>query len=115
MVAENLTIGLVLGAALVDSVNPCVFGVLIFLLAFMTRVFQKPSRMLIGGLFYTLVIYLTYLGLGFGILKAAVSVDIATAFYWIAASIAIIAGVLEIKDYFWYGKGFSLEMIPGAA
>jgi len=25
------------------------------------------------------------------------------------------AGLLEIKDYFWYGKGFSLAMLPGTA
>lgn len=114
-IAENLTLGIVIGAALVDSINPCVFGVLIFLLAFLTKVFKSKSQMLIGGLLYSGVVYATYLLLGFGVLKVAVSVDIANAFYWVAASIAIIAGVLEIKDYFWYGKGFSLQMIPGAS
>ena len=33
----------------------------------------------------------------------------------IVALVAIFAGVLEIKDYFWYGKGFTLQMIPGGA
>ncbi|MAG60087.1 hypothetical protein CMO96_04845 [Candidatus Woesebacteria bacterium] len=115
MIGEDLTLGIIIGAALVDSINPCVLGVLIFLLAFLTRVFSSRTRMLIGGLLYTIVVYITYLALGFGIFKAAVSVGVASGFYWVAAIIAIVAGLFEIKDFFWYGKGFSLQMIPGAS
>ena len=115
MLAENLTLGIVIGAALVDSINPCVFGVLIFLIAFMNRVFKSRKRMLLGGLLYSVVVYITYLVLGFGILKITVGIGISNAFYFLAAAVAIVAGLLEIKDYFWYGKGFSLQMIPGGA
>ncbi|PIR69391.1 MAG: hypothetical protein COU47_03410 [Candidatus Niyogibacteria bacterium CG10_big_fil_rev_8_21_14_0_10_46_36] len=116
MLEGNLTLGIIIGAALLDSINPCVIGVLVFLIAFMTRVFKSRNRMLVGGLVYTLVVYLTYLLLGFGILRLTfLSPDVATTFYWIVAIIAIFAGFLEIKDYFWYGKGFSLQMIPGAS
>ncbi len=111
----DMNIGIIIGAALADSVNPCVFGVLIFLLAFMTKVFKTPRKMLLGGLFYTLVVYATYLALGFGILKVTVSTGFSSAFYTLAAIVAIIAGVLEVKDYFWYGKGFTLQMIPGGS
>ncbi|MBI4135857.1 hypothetical protein HY477_03935 [Candidatus Uhrbacteria bacterium] len=115
MLDGNLTLGIILAAALADSINPCVLGVLIFLVAFQMRVFKSANRMLVGGLLYTVVVYVTYLALGFGILKIAVSLHVANAFYWIAAIIAIIAGLLEIKDFFWYGRGFTLQMIPGAA
>ena len=111
----ELTLGIIIVAALVDSINPCVFGVLIFLIAFMTKLFKSANKMLLGGLLYSAVVYITYLLLGFGILKVALSTGIATTFYWIAALIAIVAGLLEIKDYFWYGKGFSLQIIPGGA
>jgi cytochrome c biogenesis protein CcdA len=115
MFGQELTLGIVITAALVDSINPCVLGVLIFLIAFMTRVFKSAKKMLIGGLLSSVVVYVTYLVLGLGILKAALSVGVAAGFYWAAAVIAIVAGLLEIKDYFWYGKGFSLQMIPGGA
>lgn len=115
MVGEGLTLSVVIGAALADSINPCVLGVLIFLIAFLTRVFKSRNKMLLGGLLYSLVVYITYLALGFGILRVAVSFEFANAFYWVAAIIAIIAGLLEIKDFFWYGKGFSLQMIPGGS
>ncbi|MAG73227.1 hypothetical protein CL620_02855 [archaeon] len=112
---EGLTLPILVGAALLDSINPCVFGVLIFLIAFMTRVFKSPKRMVMGGLFYTLVVYLAYFFIGLGFLKFTVSFNFSQTVYWIAAIIAIGAGLLEIKDYFWYGKGFSLQMIPGGA
>jgi len=58
---------------------------------------------------------LTYLLIGIGFLKFTVSFGFSVAVYWIAAVIAIAAGLVEIKDYFWYGKGFSLQIIPGGA
>ncbi len=114
MLGEDITLGIIIGAALADSINPCVFGVLIFLLLFLSRAFTSKTRMLIVGLFYSFVVYLTYLALGVGILNVSISFGIAFLFYWFAAVIAIIAGLLEIKDFFWYGKGVSLKMLPGA-
>lgn len=115
MLLEGLTIPIIIGAALVDSINPCVFGVLIFLIAFMTKVFKSHHRMLIGGIIYTTVVYASYFLIGLGFLKFTVSFGLSVAIYWIAATIAIIAGLVEIKDFFWYGRGFSLQIIPGAA
>ncbi|PIT92340.1 MAG: hypothetical protein COU08_02930 [Candidatus Harrisonbacteria bacterium CG10_big_fil_rev_8_21_14_0_10_42_17] len=114
MPGQELTLGIIIVAAALDSINPCVFGVLIFLIAFMTKLFKSSRKMLIGGFLYSFVVYITYLFIGFGLLRVALGTGLSTAFYWIAAIIAIIAGLLEIKDYFWYGKGFSLQMIPGA-
>lgn len=112
---SELTLGIIITAAILDSINPCVLGVLIFLIAFMTRMFKSPTKMLMMGLLYTAVVYATYLVLGIGILKLTLSTNVAGTFYWIAALVAIVAGLLEIKDYFWYGKGFSLQMLPGAS
>jgi cytochrome c biogenesis protein CcdA len=114
MIADQLTLPLIISAAAIDSINPCVFGVLIFLLSFLLTVFKSPRRMLIGGLVYSLAVYITYFALGFGILIFAVGSGFAKAVYWFAAIVAILAGLLEVKDFFWYGKGFSLQMIPGA-
>ena len=109
------TLGILIGAALLDSINPCVFGVLIFLLMFMTRVFKTRNKMLFGGLLYTSVVYLSYFLIGFFLIEITVSAGISSAVYWIAAVVALLAGLLEIKDFFWYGKGFSLQMLPGAS
>lgn len=112
---EQLTLGVIIAAALADSINPCVFGVLIFLLAYMTKVFKNTARMLVAGLIYITSVYITYFLIGVGIFTLAYTAGLAKPFYWFAASVAIAAGIFEVKDYFWYGKGFSLQMIPGAA
>ncbi len=112
---QELTLPIIVVAALVDSINPCVFGVLIFLIAFMTKLFKSSKKMVAFGLLYTSVVYATYLLLGLGILKFSMSTGFSNFFYWVAALLAIIAGLLEIKDYFWYGKGFSLQILPGGA
>ena len=112
---EQLTLGIIIAAALADSINPCVFGVLIFLLAYMVTVFKNKLKMLIAGLIYTLVVYITYLLIGIGIFAFTQSTGIVKPFYWFAAIVAILAGFVEIKDYIWYGRWFSLQMFPGGA
>ena len=112
---EQLTLGIIIAAALADSINPCVFGVLIFLLAYMTAVFKNKTKMLIAGLIYITAVYITYFLIGIGIFTLAYTAGLAKPFYWFAAIVAIAAGIFEIKDYFWYGKGFSLQIIPGGA
>ena len=81
----------------------------------MGRIYKTRKGVLLGGLLYTAVVYATYLLLGFGILKVAVSIGFAAMFYFIVAVIAILAGLFELKDFFWYGKGFTLQMFPGGA
>jgi len=115
MLPEGLTLPIIVGAAVLDSINPCVFGVLIFLIAFMTKVFKNPNKMLVGGLIYTAVVYVTYLLIGIGILQFTASFGFSVIVYWIAALIAIFAGILEIKDFFFYGKWLSLRMSKGAS
>lgn len=112
---EQLTLGIVIAAALADSINPCVFGVLIFLLAYMTAVFKNKNRMLLSGFIYITAVYVTYFLIGVGIFTLAYTAGLARPFYWFAAIVAILAGLFEIKDFFWYGKGFSLQIIPGGA
>ncbi|MBS3139016.1 hypothetical protein J4207_04900 [Candidatus Woesearchaeota archaeon] len=115
MLPEGLTLPIIIGAAVLDSINPCVFGVLIFLIAFMTKVFKNQNKMLVGGLIYTTVVYVTYLLIGIGILQFTVSFGFSVIIYWVAALIAIFAGVLEIKDFFFYGRWLSLRMSKGAS
>ncbi len=106
----------VLGAA-IDSVNPCAFGVLIFLMTYLTKVFDRKSTVLIGGLLYTSAVYITYFLAGLGLLSAVQNPAISYWFYWVATFVAFSAAAFEIKDFFWYGRGVSMDMsiIPGSA
>ncbi|OQX22236.1 MAG: hypothetical protein BWK75_01260 [Candidatus Altiarchaeales archaeon A3] len=67
---ELLTIATVIGAAFIDSINPCAMGVLIIFITFMiTSANFSRRRMAIYGMIYIVAVYLTYFLAGIGILK----------------------------------------------
>ncbi|HRZ85333.1 MAG TPA: cytochrome c biogenesis protein [Candidatus Paceibacterota bacterium] len=106
---DNLRISVVIGAALIDSINPCAFSVLIFLLVYLMTLGSK-RRILKIGLIYISVVFLVYFISGFGLFAIVQKAGVTRIVFNIAAIIAIFAGVINIKDFFWYGKGFSLAI-----
>jgi len=106
------TLGAVLVTAAVDSINPCAIGVILLLVATMIKQDRKRDILKVGTIYITAV-YVTYFVAGLGILYALTEIPTQVANY-ITASVALIViagGTLEVKDFFWYGKGSSL-MIP---
>ncbi len=113
---EAITLPILIGAAVIDSINPCAFGVLICLLAYLGAAARK-ARILIHGFVYLTAIFLTYLAAGLILLPLIQTLTrtfTVYAYYTIAALI-FTAGLVEIKDYFWYGRWFSLAIFPSAA
>jgi len=110
-------IPVLIGAAVVDSINPCAFGVLIFLLAYLTKTAgNNKTKLLVHGLAYIVAVFLTYLIAGLILMPIIGSLGrISTTLYGVIGSIVILFGLLELKDFFWYGKGPSLQLLPGAS
>ena len=109
----EISLPIIIGAALIDGINPCAFGVLIFLLAYLSKVAHK-SHMLLNGLIYIFFVFLTYLVAGLillPIIRAMAGFSVIS--YYVLAGIIAFAGVLEVKDFFWYGKGWTLAIMPG--
>ena len=110
------TLGTVLVTALIDSINPCAIGVLILLVSIMIA-FKTKKEMLFYGLMYVLAVFVTYVLAGFGILYFLSSIPLFVSEYIsiVVGSLIIIAGLIEIKDFFWYGQGISLAIPPERA
>lgn len=106
------TLGLVVASALVDSINPCAIGVLILMISVIMGSGKSIKRMLILGGAYTFAIFITYLVAGLGLVYFFTAIPIVIAEYLSigVGILVILAGMLEIKDFFWYGKGFSLQI-----
>lgn len=106
------TLATVLATALVDSINPCAIGVLILLLSSLV-VAKKKDKILKVGLLYVGSVYLTYFLYGLGLISFMAVIPLVWAEYIsvVVGIIVVFAGLIEIKDYFWYGEGISL-MIP---
>lgn len=112
----DLTWPFIIGAAIIDSINPCAIGVLVFLLSYLLEQTQKPIKILTHGLTYVSAVFLTYLAAGFILLPIIDQLgEASTSAYVVLGILVIIAGLLEVKDYFWYGKGPSLSIMPSAS
>ena len=108
--SQTLTLGSIIVAALIDSINPCAFGVLIFLLATMFSM-ASSKRALKYGLIYVFIIFIVYFLAGLGIMKIISEFSGAMNYIIILAGVLVfIGGLIEIKDFFWYGKGVSLRI-----
>ncbi|MBI2148581.1 hypothetical protein HYU23_02785 [Candidatus Woesearchaeota archaeon] len=99
-----------------DSINPCAFGVLIFLLSYLAASAKKKIHMLTNGIFYIIGVFITYFIAGLLLIPIIEKLGkVSVASYLVISVIIMIAGIIEIKDYFWYGKGFSLSIFPSEA
>ncbi len=106
---KGLSLWVVIAAALIDSINPCAFGVLLFLMTVLLTM-GSAKRALRSGIIYTFVILLVYLAAGFGIMQAITSLSILNEVKIVAGFLVLIGGIIELKDFFWEGKGFSLRI-----
>jgi len=112
----EVNLPLIIGASLIDGINPCAFGVLIFLLAYLFKTSHNSKKMLVNGIVYIVAVFLTYLAAGLILMPIIKTLgQISVWSYRIIGGLIILAGLVEIKDFFWYGKWFSLAIIPGYA
>jgi len=123
--AEQLTLSIVVIAGLVDGINPCAIGLIILLLGYLI-VFVQPEKgddkkkfrqILKIGAVYIATVFVTYLLIGiffYKFIDVLVTLpyfgEISSYLKYVLAFLIIIAGLINIKDYFWHGKGPSLEI-----
>jgi len=102
----------VVTTAAIDSINPCAIGVLILMISVMLAGKQSTKRMLFLGSLYIGSVLVVYLLAGLGLTYFFSTLPLAIAEYIsIAVGILIIlAGIIEVKDYYWYGRWFSLTI-----
>ncbi|MFH0978523.1 MAG: cytochrome c biogenesis protein [Candidatus Woesearchaeota archaeon] len=105
----KLTLPALVIAAVIDSINPCAFSVLIFLLLYLSALGAR-KKMLKVGITYIVVIFIVYFLSGLGLFTVIQTTNLTKFVYTIAAVIAIIAGLINVKDFFWYGKGITLAI-----
>ncbi len=105
----------VFGTAAIDSINPCAIGVLVLLIATLMALSKNRNKMLKVGVIYITAVFITYLAAGFGLLTIIQKLNISGPLSWIVGILVIILGLIEIKDFWWYGQGISLQIPPKRA
>lgn len=106
------TIGTVAGVAAIDSINPCAIGVLILMISVLLAGRKSMKKILVLGGIYILTIFVVYLLAGLGLVYFFTSLPLYLIQYIsiTIGTLIIFAGLIEIKDFFWYGRWFSLSI-----
>jgi cytochrome c biogenesis protein CcdA len=90
---------LVLVSGLSDGINPCAIAVLIFFVALLYHLRRNVRNVLIMGTIYISVIYLTYLSIGLGLLKAIRISGVPHLMAKIGAGLMILLGLVSLKNF----------------
>jgi len=109
----KVTFPLITLAGLVDGINPCAIGMILLLLGYIIVFARKPEKIIRLGGIYILTVYLTYLAIGLLFYRSVETLNLTPyriLFDRILGSVLLLAGVINIKDFFAPGKGFSLEI-----
>jgi len=105
----NLTLAAVVVGSLVDAINPCEFAVLIILVTTILAS-GNSKKALLAGLAFSSSMFISYFLMGLGLYKALGLGAISVWFFQIIGWMAVVLGLFNLKDYFWYGKGFLMEV-----
>lgn len=93
-----------------DSFNPCAFFVLFFLLSMLIYAKSRKRMLLIGGtfVFFSGAVYFMFMAAWLNLFLLIGQLAVITT---IAGIVALIVAAINIKDFFFFGKGISL-VIP---
>lgn len=105
--ASNLALTVAIG--FIDGLNPCSLWVLTLLLGLVVNTRSRKRIILVGVSFLTVtaLIYGGFIAGVFGILHVIAHLD---WIRWLVAALAIIFGVISLKDYLTGFRGFSLSI-----
>jgi cytochrome c biogenesis protein CcdA len=110
---KQITFPLITIAGLVDGINPCAIGMILLLLGYIIVFARQPEKILKLGGIYILTVYLTYLMIGLVFYRTVENLNLTpyrVVFDRILGAILLLAGAINIKDFFAPGKGISLEI-----
>jgi len=91
---------MVLVSGLLDGINPCAFAVLLFFIAFLFSLGRTRSMIWKMGAVYISSIYLAYLLIGFGIMKAILFTNTPHFMAQVGAWLVIGLGVINLLNYY---------------
>ena len=107
------TLPIVIGAGLLDGVNPCAFATIIFFLSYLQIARRTPREMLMVGAAFISAVFIAYLAAGLVLYQTLAALDsrIAGIRTWMNlgfAGLALIAALLSFRDA-WRARGGRLD------
>lgn len=117
IIATELTLPKILSLAAVDAINPCALAVLVLMLfAILAFAPKKRHNILLAGLAFTTSVFVMYFFYGLIIIRFFQLIQALTSIklwlYKILGLVAIILGILNLKDFVRYKPGGFLTEMP---
>lgn len=104
----------VLLAGLVDGLNPCAFATLVFFISYLAFMGREGRDVLLAGGAFAVAVFLTYLGVGFGVLKFLAALPFLEAvsrwIYGFTAALCLVLAVGSLYDWWQARRGKATEM-----
>jgi hypothetical protein len=103
---------LTLALAGLDAFNPCAFFVLLFLLGLLAHQKDRRRMLIIGGIFvlFSGLMYFAFMAAWLNLFQLMRGLAWVTA---AAGGLAVLIGLVNVKDFFAFGKGPSLSIPEG--
>ncbi len=108
----NTLMALLVISALIASINPCTMSVLIMSISSLIGKGKHPKHVALHTFLFGLGIFVSYslLGLVLMLILGVLPIGIVGYIALVVGVLISIFGLLEIKDYFWYGRGPSFKL-----
>jgi cytochrome c biogenesis protein CcdA/glutaredoxin len=104
----------ILGAGLVDGLNPCAFATLVFFISYLTFTGRRGRDILLVGAAFAVGVFLTYFLVGLGLLKVIQSLEffplLGRWVYLFTALLCATLAVFTFRDFFRARQGRASEM-----
>jgi cytochrome c biogenesis protein CcdA len=104
----------VLAAGLVDGLNPCAFATLTFFISYLAFAGREGRDVLLAGAAFALGVFLTYLGVGFGVLRFLATLPFLDAasgwIYGLTATLCLLLAVGSLHDWWQARHGEAAAM-----
>lgn len=101
---------IMLPAALADSINPCAFAVILLLLSSILTRTENKRKAIYAWLLFALAVFISYFAMWLWLFNALASATNTAILKWIVWILWIIVWLANLKDFFWYKKGFVMEV-----
>lgn len=102
-------LSVVIISGLIDSFNPCAISLLLIYISMMFTLQKDRKEIFYFGLTYVISIYITYLLIGLGLLRAG-TLFTSYPISKIGAVLVIFFGLMNIKEYYWPNSPFSIRI-----
>lgn len=113
---SKITFWAIIGAGLVDGINPCAFAVIVFFVSFLTVYKYTRREILVVGSCYCVAVFVAYVLIGLGLFKFLYALKgfywVIKAFYILTAGLCLLFFILALYDFWVYKKtGKSEKML----